>query len=60
MILADTRAQADTPEGIEGRQRMLQLVREKGAAAVADEMLPGSSARPRARHAPTSNTRSAT
>ncbi len=40
MILADTRAQADTPEGIEGRQRMIQLVREKGAAAAADEMLP--------------------
>ena len=32
--------QADTPEGIEGRKRMLALVREKGAAAVADEMLP--------------------
>jgi 3-oxoadipate enol-lactonase len=40
MILADTRAQADSPEGVEGRQRMLQLVREKGAAAAADEMLP--------------------
>jgi 3-oxoadipate enol-lactonase len=40
MILADTRAQADTPEGVEGRKRMLQLVREKGAAAAAEEMLP--------------------
>ena len=40
MILADTRAQADTPEGIEGRKQMIQLVREKGAAAAADEMLP--------------------
>ena len=40
MILADTRAQADTPEGVEGRKRMLQLVHEKGAAAAADEMLP--------------------
>ena len=40
MILADTRAQADTPEGVEGRTRMLQLVREAGAAAAADEMLP--------------------
>ncbi|HVF22418.1 MAG TPA: alpha/beta fold hydrolase, partial [Pyrinomonadaceae bacterium] len=40
LILADTRAQADTPEGIEGRQRMIQLVREKGPAAAADEMLP--------------------
>jgi 3-oxoadipate enol-lactonase len=40
LVLADTRTQADTPEGIEGRKRMLALVREKGAAAVADEMLP--------------------
>ena len=40
MILADTRAQADTAEGVEGRKRMLQLVRERGAAAAADEMLP--------------------
>jgi 3-oxoadipate enol-lactonase len=40
MVLADTRPQADTPEGVEGRKRMLALVREKGAPAVADEMLP--------------------
>ncbi len=40
MVLADTRPQADTPEGVDGRKRMLALVREKGAAAVADEMLP--------------------
>jgi pimeloyl-ACP methyl ester carboxylesterase len=40
MILADTRAQADTPEGVDGRKRMLELVRESGAAAAADEMLP--------------------
>jgi 3-oxoadipate enol-lactonase len=40
MILADTRPQADTPEGVEGRKRMLALVRDKGPAAVADEMLP--------------------
>jgi len=40
MILADTRPQADTPEGVESRKRMLALVREKGSAAVADEMLP--------------------
>ena len=25
MVLADTRSQADTPEGVEGRKRMLQL-----------------------------------
>ena len=40
MVLADTRPQADTPEGLEGRTRMLQLLREKGPAAIADEMLP--------------------
>ncbi len=40
MILADTRAQADTPEGADSRKRMIQLVREKGASAAADEMLP--------------------
>jgi 3-oxoadipate enol-lactonase len=40
MLLADTRPQADTPEGLESRKRMLALVREKGPAAVADEMMP--------------------
>lgn len=40
LILADTRAQADTPEGVEGRTRMLQLVQHKGPSAVADEMVP--------------------
>jgi pimeloyl-ACP methyl ester carboxylesterase len=39
MVLADTRAEADTPEGIEGRKKMLKTVEEKGVAAVADEML---------------------
>jgi 3-oxoadipate enol-lactonase len=40
LILADTRSQADTPEGLEGRRRMLKLVEERGAPAVADEMIP--------------------
>jgi 3-oxoadipate enol-lactonase len=40
LVLADTRATADTPEGVEGRKRMLQLVGEKGPSAVADEMIP--------------------
>jgi pimeloyl-ACP methyl ester carboxylesterase len=40
LILADTRPQADTPEGAEGRKRMLALVQEKGPAAIADEMIP--------------------
>ena len=40
LVLVDTRSQPDTPEGIEGRKRMIQLVREKGVAAIADEMVP--------------------
>jgi 3-oxoadipate enol-lactonase len=40
MVLADTRAPADPPQAVEGRQRMLQAVRERGVAAAADEMLP--------------------
>ncbi len=40
LILADTKAQADTPEGVEGRKRMIELVGRKGAAAVAEEMIP--------------------
>jgi 3-oxoadipate enol-lactonase len=40
LILADTRSQADTPDGVEGRKRMLQLLADKGAAAVVDEMIP--------------------
>jgi 3-oxoadipate enol-lactonase len=40
LVLADTRPQADTPEGIEGRKRMLKVVADGGTAAVVDEMLP--------------------
>lgn len=43
LILSDTRSQADTPEGVEGRKRMLQLLADnptRGPAAVADEMIP--------------------
>jgi len=40
LILADTRSQADTPEGVAGRTRMLQLLAEKGPATVVDEMIP--------------------
>jgi 3-oxoadipate enol-lactonase len=40
LVLADTRSQADTPEGVESRKKMLALVRDKGPAAVADEMIP--------------------
>jgi 3-oxoadipate enol-lactonase len=40
MVLADTRAEADTVEGAEGRRRMIQRVREEGPARVAGEMIP--------------------
>jgi pimeloyl-ACP methyl ester carboxylesterase len=40
LILADTKAPADTPEGVEGRKRMLQLVGSTGPAAVAGELIP--------------------
>jgi len=43
LVLADTRAQADTPEGKAGRTRMLQLLADNptgGPAAVAGEMIP--------------------
>jgi pimeloyl-ACP methyl ester carboxylesterase len=40
IVLADTKSTADTPEGVEGRKKMLRLVEEKGAAGVADEMIP--------------------
>jgi len=40
LILADTRSQADTPEGRAGREKLLKVVQEQGAAAVAGEMIP--------------------
>lgn len=40
LILCDTRAEADTPEGAKGRDDMAQLAQTKGAAAVAERMLP--------------------
>src|SRR5215470_17984875 len=40
MVLADTRSQGDTPEAAGGRKNMQQLARDKGAAAVADALLP--------------------
>jgi pimeloyl-ACP methyl ester carboxylesterase len=39
LVLVDTRSQADTPEAIEGRRRLIAVAREKGAAAIADEMI---------------------
>ena len=40
LVLADSRAEADTAEGVAARKRMLALVAEKGPPAIADEMLP--------------------
>jgi pimeloyl-ACP methyl ester carboxylesterase len=40
LILADTRPQADTPEGVEGRKRMIALAESGGVSAVAGEMIP--------------------
>lgn len=40
LVLANTRPQADTPEGREGRLKMRQLVAQSGVSAVADQMLP--------------------
>jgi 3-oxoadipate enol-lactonase len=40
LILADTRSQADTPEGVEARKRMLQGLADTGVAGVVDGMLP--------------------
>jgi pimeloyl-ACP methyl ester carboxylesterase len=40
LVLADTRSQADTPEGRQARQAMSELVRKDGPPAVADQMIP--------------------
>lgn len=40
MVLADTRAAADTPQAREGRVAMRALLAAKGTAAVADQMMP--------------------
>jgi 3-oxoadipate enol-lactonase len=38
MILADTRPQQDSPEGLKGRRGLLDLLRTKGVHAVADDL----------------------
>jgi 3-oxoadipate enol-lactonase len=40
LVLADTRAQADTPEGKDGRFQMAQTAYKKGASSIADIMIP--------------------
>lgn len=40
LVLADTRAQADTPEGRSGRFEMIRTAETRGAGAIADIMIP--------------------
>jgi 3-oxoadipate enol-lactonase len=40
IVLADTRAQSDPPQAIDGRRKMLAAVQEQGVTAAAGEMLP--------------------
>jgi pimeloyl-ACP methyl ester carboxylesterase len=40
LILCDTRAAADTDEGKRGRYEMAEVARSKGAAAIAEKMIP--------------------
>ena len=40
LVLVDTKAEADTEEGRQGRQKMIDLVRKDGSKAVADLMMP--------------------
>jgi pimeloyl-ACP methyl ester carboxylesterase len=40
LVLVDTKAEADTAEGKQGRQKMIELVRKDGSKAVANQMLP--------------------
>lgn len=40
LVLMDTRAEADPPEARQGRDAMISMVREKGAGAVAEAMVP--------------------
>src|SRR3954451_18816764 len=40
LLLVDTRAEADTPEGKQGRQKMIDLARTSGSSAVAEQMMP--------------------
>jgi pimeloyl-ACP methyl ester carboxylesterase len=40
LILIDTRAEADTPEGREARQKMIDAVRARGSVAAAEMMMP--------------------
>jgi pimeloyl-ACP methyl ester carboxylesterase len=40
LALIDTKAEADTPQGKEARQTMIELARSQGSKAVAEQMMP--------------------
>lgn len=40
LVLADTRSQADTAEGVAARKRTLQLLADKGPSAVVNDLIP--------------------
>ena len=40
LMLVDTKAEADTAEGKQGRDKMIELVRKEGSRAIADQMMP--------------------
>ncbi len=40
LALIDTKAEGDTPEGKEAREKMIELVRAQGTTAVASQMMP--------------------
>jgi 3-oxoadipate enol-lactonase len=40
LILADTKAPADTVEAVEGRRKMLRLLETQGPPAIAEELMP--------------------
>src|SRR5205814_657208 len=40
LVLVDTRAEADSPDGRRGRDAAAAMAKEKGAAAIAEAMLP--------------------
>ena len=52
LILADTKAEADTPQAKEGRQKLIDSVRASGAKAAADAMEPKMLAPDTAQHRP--------
>ena len=41
LVLADTRTSVDSPDRLAARVRSIETVRQRGPAAIADEMIPG-------------------